>query len=197
MLARRITLTLLPFALAIVACSKEDSAAKPAPAVAKAPDPWFLRPDEQCRFDSTANHADPESLVREFVQRDVQGTFLGRDAWLDSAVECPGRERAGDGYSVVADAEVVPGRTAGDSAKVGVRYTLVGTADANGFRPDMRIVTDTVTVARTRFGWRMVTPSPAAHVLVDVAKKHQRFTSADQWAIDASLTQLRRLQPKR
>ena len=194
----RSCLLVLPFALAVAAaCSKEEPAVKATPVVARTPDPWFLRADEHCGFDSTATHADPQGLVREFVQRDVQGDFLKKDPWLDTAVECPGHEGTKDGYRMVADAEVVGGRTFGDSARVGVRYTLVGSADANGFRPDMRVVTETVTVNRSRFGWRMSTPSPTAHVFVDVAKKRQAFTSADQWAIDASLTQLRRLQPKR
>lgn len=199
MFDKRTRLRLLPLTLAIaaVACSKEDPSPKRAAVVAKAPDPWFLNSDEQCRFDSTATYGDPEALVRAYVERDVQGAFLKRDAWLDAAVECPGRELAEDGYSIVADADVVPGRITGDSAKIGVRYSLVGTADANGFRPDMRVVTESVAVNRSRFGWRIATPSPSAHVFVDVARKRQVFTKADQWALDASLAQLRRLQPKR
>ena len=200
MVARHHNLLLLSLAFAlaaVAACSKKDSAPKGAAVVARAPEPWFMNPDEHCQFDSTTKHSDPEALVREFARRDEQGAFLRSDPWFHAAVECPGHERSPDTYSIVADAEVVPGRIAGDSARVGVRYTLLGVADVNGFRPDMRTVVDTVALYRSRFGWRLVSPAPMPHVTVDVAKKHQAFTRADSWALDAAITQARRFSPRR
>ena len=199
MFCRRYTLAVLPFALALAAgaCGKDDPAPKARAVVAKAPDPWFMNPDERCAFDSTAHHTDPEQLVRDFITRDTQGAFFQSDGWFNGAVECPGRERSTDAYTIVADAEVVPIGTKGDSARVGVRYRLLGDADANGYRPDMRTVTETLTVTRSRFGWRLRSPAPVPHVMVDVAKKRQTFTRADQWALDAAVTQSQRLAPKR
>lgn len=188
---------LLPVVLTIaaVACGREDKRAADAPKVVAAPDPWFMSPDNQCGFDSTANHSDPESLVREFVQRDERGAFLRDDPWFSAAVECPGRERSPSDYVVVASSEIVPLRTNGDSARVGVRYRLLGAASPDGYRPDLKTVVDTVKLARTRFGWRIV-HAPAPHVTVDIAKQHQTFTRADLWAIDASVTQAKRLAPR-
>ena len=196
MTRRHSALALLTFALALAACKKDEPPARPAAVATKAPDPWFVDATSQCQFDSTATHADPEALVREFVARDEKGAFFARDAWLASAVECPGREPGADSYAIVLAAQVVPISTIGDSARVGVRYHLIGTADANGFRPDMRKVTDTLKVNRTRFGWRLSTPVPVPHVHFDVAKQRQVFTRADQWALDAALTQAQRLAPK-
>lgn len=194
---RRLTPPLLVVSLIASACEKEAPPPKPAPAVALAPEPWFLASDAQCGFDSTANHPDPDALVREYVPRDGQGAFLRSDPWLTAAVECPGRERASSEYAIVASAQVVPSRTRGDSAKVGVRYLLLGVADPNGYRPDLRVVTETVAVNRTRFGWRIGSPAPMPHVLVDVARRRQTFTRADQWALDAAVTQAKRLSPQR
>jgi hypothetical protein len=196
MIHPRHILALLPFALAIAACRKDDAGSKAAPVIARAPDPWFVE-DQGCQFDSTANHPDPDGLVRDFVQRDGRGTFFTNDPWFTAAVECPGREHSGAEYTIVAEAAVVPIRTVGDSAKVGVRYRLLGSADANGYRPDLRTVVETVSVNRSRFGWRIATPAPVPHVFVDVAKQRQAFTRADQWALDAALTQANRLSPKR
>jgi hypothetical protein len=194
---RRRTRVLLPviIALAAVACGKDDKRSSAATKVAAAPDPWFMSPDNHCAFDSTANHSDAAGLVREYVQRDVQGAFLRSDAWFNSAVECPGHERSASDYIVVASSDVVPITESGDSARVGVRYRLLGAASPDGYRPDLKTVTDTVKLARTRFGWRIV-HAPTPHVTVDVAKKHQTFTRADLWAIDASVTQAARLAPR-
>jgi hypothetical protein len=199
MIDRRHCLALLPFVLAFAAaaCSKEKPAAKASAAAARAPDPWFAQADQNCQFDSTNIHPDPDGLVREFVTRDAEGTFFVNDPWFASAVECPGRETAGTEYTIVTNAEVVPLRTIGDSARVGVKYTLLGVADANGFRPDLRTVTDTIRVNRSRFGWRIQTPAPVPHVTLDVAKRKQTFTRADLWALDAALTQTKRLSPPR
>ena len=195
---RRRTLVLLPLIVTVtaVACGKDEKRPNAAPKVAAVPDPWFAHPDNQCGFDSTAKHSDPEALVREFVQRDEQGGFLRPDPWFDAAVECPGHERSPSDYVVVASSEVVPLRTSGDSARVGVRYRLLGAASPDGYRPDLKTVVDTVKLARTRFGWRIVR-APAPHVTVDIAKKHQTFTRADLWAIEASVTQAARLSPQR
>ena len=197
---RRRTSILLPallaVAVAVAACGKEDKRAVAAPKAVAAPDPWFVSASNGCAFDSSANHADPESLVREFVQRDETGTFLRDDPWFRTAVECPAQERSANEYVVVASSEIVPLTTRGDSARVGVRYRLLGAASPDGYRPDLKTVVDTVKLARTRFGWRIVR-APAPHVTVDVAKKHQTFTRADLWAIDASVTQAQRLAPRR
>jgi len=195
---RRHSLALLPFALALAAadCKNSESRAKAPAVIAKAPDPWFLDSNAHCQFDSTANHPTAEGLVREFVQRDGQGAFMKSDSWFTAAVECPGREASSAEYSIVDGADVQPLRMNTDSARVGVRYRLLGVADANGFRPDLRTVTETLAVNRSRFGWRLASPAPAPHVLVDIARKRQAFTRADQWAIDAVVTQARRLAPR-
>lgn len=194
---RRRNLVLLPLLLAAatLACNKEDKRASAGPKVVAAPDPWFMSSDNNCAFDSSATHSSAEALVREFVRRDEQGAFLRDDPWFAAAVECPGQERSPSDYVVVASSEVVPLSAAGDSARVGVRYRLLGAASPDGYRPDLKTVTDTVKLARTRFGWRIVR-APAPHVTVDIAKKHQTFTRADLWAIDASVTQARRLAPR-
>lgn len=193
---RRRIFAILPVivAVAAVACGKDEDPAAARPKVTKAPDPWFVAA-ENCGFDSTANHSSAADLMREFVQRDEQGAFLRSDAWFNAAVECPAQERSVSEYVVVASSEVVPIRTNGDTARIGVRYRLLGAASPDGYRPDLKTVMDTVKLARTRFGWRIVR-APAPHVTVDVAKKHQTFTRADLWAIDASVTQAARLAPR-
>ena len=195
---RRRAFALLPFiaTVVVVACNKDEKRPPAAPRVAAAPDPWFMSAETQCGFDSTAIHPDAEALVREFVRRDEAGAFLRADPWFDAAVECPGRERSPSEYVVVASSEVVPLRASGDSARIGVRYHLLGAASPDGYRPDLKTVLDTVKLARTRFGWRIV-GAPAPHVTVDVARKHQTFTRADLWAIDASVTQANRLSRNR
>ena len=195
---RRRIVVLLPLVavLAALACSKPEKQAPAARKVAAAPEPWFLAADSRCGFDTTAHFSDPADLVREFVQRDELGAFLRPDPHFDAAVECPARERSPSDYVVVAASEVVPIRVSGDSARIGVRYRLLGAASPDGYRPDLRTVLDTVKLARTRFGWRIVN-APAPHVTVDVAKRHQTFTRADLWAIDASVTQAKRLAPLR
>ena len=188
---------LLPLLLlfAAAACNREEKQAPIARKSAAAPEPWFLAAESQCGFDSTAHFSDPEDLVREFARRDEQGAFLRADPHFDAAVECPARERSPSEYFVIAGWEIVPLRTSGDSARVGVRYRLLGAASPDGYRPDLKTVIDTVKLARTRFGWRIV-HAPAPHVTVDIAKNHQTFTRADLWAIDASVTQAQRLAPR-
>ena len=195
---RRRAVVLLPalLAVAITACDKAEKRAPATPRVAAVVQPWFASADSRCGFDSTANHSDAMQLVREFVQRDQQGAFLRSDPWFDAAVECPANERSPSEYTVVASSEVVPLRAGGDSARIGIRYRLLGAASPDGYRPDLKTVVDTVKLARTRFGWRIVR-APAPHVTVDIAKKHQTFTRADLWAIDASVTQAQRLSPQR
>ena len=194
----RRTFILLPVLLAVsaTACGKEDKRAVAAPRVVAAPDPWFVSANNGCAFDSTASHSDPQSLVREFVERDERGAFLRDDPWFRTAVECPAQERSPNEYVVVASSEIVPLPARGDSARVGVRYRLLGAASPDGYRPDLKTVVDTVKLARTRFGWRIVR-APAPHVTVDIARQHQTFTRADLWAIDASVTQAKRLAPQR
>src|SRR5688572_10401855 len=80
---RRPSLVLLTIVctIAAVACGGDDKRSTAAPRVVAAPDPWFMSADNNCGFDSTANHTDAEGLVREFVQRDEQGAFLRSDPW--------------------------------------------------------------------------------------------------------------------
>jgi len=59
-----------------------------------------------CGFSRTMDHADPETLVAEYVKRDANGEFMMMDLWFDTATLCPHHETVPDRASVISDSKI-------------------------------------------------------------------------------------------
>lgn len=164
-LARVVTL------LAWVGC-RAGSAAVPA----KRPRPFtraeslaYLDPSAECDFVAHVANPDPIRLVQEYIRRDNDGEFLGRNAWMDTAYACPGHLPAPDAFSVVRRSQVTSAHLSDTVARIVVTSDGVGTVryDSLGpvFTPDARGTVDTFTVTNTPYGWRIEAPQLPMNVL--------------------------------
>jgi hypothetical protein len=168
-------------ALLAAACRGDrNSAAR----LTRAGDPWYLEPSEECGFDSTVVWNDPVALVKEFVQRDGDGEFLAPNTWFNSAVDCPGHEEEPESLVVVGKTTITPLASRADTARVEVSYTRLGSAQTDPgdqlFEPDSGSFADTITVSRSRFGWRIASPADAQRVSAASALARLTFRPADR-----------------
>jgi hypothetical protein len=166
--------TLLSFASACTAeprapASVGTSAASSAGSGASSTPPSST--DDDCGLDSTRAHPEPLALVREFVERDGRGEFARGSTWLSGAVLCPEHLPGPDAFVAIDTMEVLTGAAVvtADSARVPVRYALLGEASPLRFDAAPSVVVDTFLVARTSYGWRVVSPDMPMRIRAAVA----------------------------
>jgi len=163
------------------------SAASAAPSTATVD--WYRNPSEGCDFDTTRAHPDALALVREFVDRDGRGEYALGSEWLPGAVLCPGQLPGPDSFTAIDTVEVLSAQAIlrADSAWVPVRYELLGDASALVFQPTEvpRTRVDTLVVARTAYGWRVVSPDMPMRIRASVALQWN-------WLADSTKSKLRR-----
>lgn len=113
-----------------------------------------------CDLDRNVQTLTPGQLVNAFAARAGAGDFATSGSWLRGVEDCPDREPAQESFHVVRQYSVM----LLDSEAAVVRYLLildeVGT-QAVHFRRAPRIHSDTLTVHRTTYGWRLFPPSPS------------------------------------
>jgi hypothetical protein len=163
----------------LMACSAEprppgaDSgrALAPAPVGAAAASGSSSSDDDGCDLDSTRAHPAPLALVREFVERDARGEFAKGSEWLPGAVRCPGHLPGPDAFMAIDTMEVLTGEAVvtPDSARVPVRYSVLGEASPLHFALAGSVLLDTFVVARTAYGWRVVSPDMPMRIQAAVA----------------------------
>jgi hypothetical protein len=125
---------------------------------------WQRDTATECGLVPVVAHPNAGELVEEYVQRTGAGLFVKRDAWLDTAYECPHRLSVPREFTVVGGSSITPfSRT--DTAveflvgspQLGVLTLGEGRGSAT-FRARSGAVADTFVVARTPYGWRIVAP---------------------------------------
>jgi hypothetical protein len=95
-------------------------------------------------------HADPDSLLREFVHRDSAGQFTQSSEWFKYAVDCPGHEPGPDAATAIRGVTIR--RLSHDSTMV--------RAEARWERArEPGALVETLTVRLTPYGWRVQTPA--------------------------------------
>ena len=101
----------------------------------------------------------PDQLVNAFVTRASAGEFATTGDWLRGAVDCPDREPGSDSFSVVRNYTVALLDSHEDTVRYQLRRNVLG-YETLRFHRLSRISVDTITVHRTRYGWRIRSPSP-------------------------------------
>ena len=140
---------------------------------------------EECDFVAESRHPDPIQLVREFLLRDAEGEFLRPESWLPTATLCPGSIPSFDAATLIEGFEIGPVALDPDTVRVPVTYERVGDMTAGLiFEYTPRIETDTVTVVRTRYGWRIDGPEWRWQVSAHVALDRFQFRPEDRELIE-------------
>ena len=140
-------------------------------------------------------HGDPLALVREYVQRDGSGQFLGESAWRSSAVACPEQLATGDGAALITKVETRAIEVGADTALIEVTYQRAGVLAQQGgeseevssirFVAEPRTEVDTFVVVRDPESWRIHAPMIEQHLLPDAALRGVALAAADRQAIQA------------
>jgi hypothetical protein len=159
-----VTLTLLKGAVAVNdKCGGDSSGMYRKLTSATDDSPWN---DPSCNFKKVSIMGSPERIVKQFVDKDSRGEFIGANpTGLDLAL-CPGGLRAPD----VASIKVISGykienyQVKTDTAEVNVRYDVLGTLsvggpnhDMNTFDSDAKEESVKFELAKTPYGWRFKT----------------------------------------
>jgi|GEM_PF-3388765 len=119
-----------------------------------------------CGFSRTMDHADPETLVAEYVKRDANGEFMMMDLWFDTATLCPHHETVPDRASVISDSKITRASKTDSVAEFEVTYQISGAlvpmagknAGRKMFAPGAIEKKRKIIVAKTPFGWRILNP---------------------------------------
>ena len=122
--------------------------------------------DSTCDFVRINAHPQPEPLSREFVERDQRGEFTGSTDWFNSAVSCPGHEPGPDAVTVVRGHKLRILTRMADTVRAEVVWDRVGYGGYGADAHDAGTDYDTLTAARTAFGWRIVSPALDPHELI-------------------------------
>lgn len=121
-----------------------------------------------CNLDQTVQPLTPGQLVSTFAARAGAGDFASSGTWLRGVEDCPDREPAHESFRVVRQYSVM----LLDSEAAVVRYLLildeVGTQGVH-FRRAPLMHSDTLSVHRTAYGWRLTSPLPWNWVTVSSA----------------------------
>jgi hypothetical protein len=112
---------------------------------------------------------DPVGLVRQYVKRDANGERMEPNPWFQGSVTWPD-EPGYDSHTVIRAFTVVPPKNiAGSSAKIAVRYDVMGWIVASGFIPQEKVEAFEFEVAQTAEGWRIQAPQIDQHILPEIA----------------------------
>ena len=102
-----------------------------------------------CEFAAVLTHPDPDSLLREFVRRDSAGQFTQSSEWFNRAVDCPGHEPGPDIATPIRGVDIRQIDRDSTALRAEVRWERT-------LEPGALI--ETLTVRRTRYGWRVQSP---------------------------------------
>ena len=130
------------------------------------PEPLDALTDSSCEFVRTVAHADPESLINEFVARDARGEFTSSTAWFNGAVTCPGHEPGPDEATQVRSHQLRIIARGRDSVLAEVIWERVGYVGRGADALAPGVDHDTLVALRTEFGWRIASPALDPHVPV-------------------------------
>ena len=129
----------------------------------------YLDSTEACDFVPRDANPDPVGLIAEYIRRDKQGQFLGRNAWLDTAYSCPGHLPGPDMFTVVRSSRIVTTTLSDTLTTILVASDVAGVMgqDSVGpvFEPGSRTRVDTFVVSNTPYGWRIDLPQLPDNVL--------------------------------
>jgi hypothetical protein len=154
---------------------------------------WQRDTGSDCGLVPAVAHANAGHLVEEYLARTGAGQFVKRDAWLDTAYECPHRLSVPKEFTVVGGSSITPfSRTDTtvaflvESPALGVLTLGTGRAGGASYLARSGVVADTFVVTRTPYGWRIVTPLlpervVATTVLADAA--HFPLKASDRAAL--------------
>ena len=139
--------------------------------------------DSDCGFVRVSGHANPDSLIAEFLRRDAAGEFLETNDWFSGATDCPDHEGGPDTYTLIASYEIRPLARLDTSVAVEVRSHRLGlvTAGVSGsqFDEDLGEIVDTVRARRTGYGWRIASPALRLFVRADAPARRLGLLPAD------------------
>ena len=196
--------------LAVLAC--QSKAPRPAARSQPADSIIALAPSDtgdRCGFVPAAAHPDPLGLVRDLAARDARGAFLEAAAWLDTAYLCPLHLPGPDAYQLTSGSAVRPPRIDGAFARIPVQYVVIGSSSyevpdsvtraegvMEGFKPLLAEVrTDTVTLVRTVYGWRIVQPAPPERLDARTALATRHYWTGARAAIEQAVAGAPALEP--
>lgn len=165
-----ISTTRLPLLLVVLAACQPRSDGSPSqPAWSDAIDPASGVAGD-CGFVKAFAHPNGRALLNDFLARDAAGEFLQSDPWFDGATDCPTHEPGPDRYALIFSyTPSVSDKADGlmQAVMTSRRFGYVGADSARRptFVLDTGIVIDTLTLRRTRYGWRVVSPALRQMVL--------------------------------
>ena len=145
--------------------------------------------DDGCNADSTAEHSNPQLLVREYLDRGGRGELLSSSPWHDGAVECPGHTPGFDSGTLVTGWSLSTLRETADSVAFQVAFDRHSeiTQDSVGMYlvPAAGVELDTIVAVRKPYGWRLGGFEFQPHVLPTGAKAHLQLRETDRRLIDS------------
>ena len=161
----------------------EQAAAEVPPALSVVESDTVTGVDSDCGFVRVSGHADPDSLIAEFLRRDAAGEVMQANDWFSGATDCPHHEGGPDTYTLIASYEIRPLARLDTSVAVEVRSHRLGlvTAGVNGsqFDEDVGEIADTVRARRTGYGWRIASPALRLFVRADAPARRLDLLPAD------------------
>lgn len=148
-----------------------------------------LDPDalgEECGLIAESRYPDPVQLVREYLVRDADGEFLLAEPWLPTATLCPNSIPGYDVATLIEGFEIGQVVLHPDTVRVPVTYERIGEMSSGlAFEHQPRIETDTFTVIRTRYGWRIDGPEWWWQVSAYTALDRFQFMPEDRELIES------------
>ncbi len=147
----------------VAACRPSGRDGSAAAATADAIDPATGVPAD-CGFVKAFAHPNGRALLNDFLASDAEGQFLQSDEWFSGAVDCPDHEPGPDGYTLIERYTPAVDQLADTLMQAIVTSRRLGYVGSDGnsrptFALDTGTTIDTVTVRRTTYGWRVVSPA--------------------------------------
>jgi hypothetical protein len=111
--------------------------------------------EASCLFEKIMAHPDPSVLLKEHVRLDSEGKLRTTDTWIDGAVDCPGHLGGPDTYRMIASYEIGEVLVRDSVATAAVTFQRLASVASDTFAVDTTRRVETVTMIKTRFGWRI------------------------------------------
>lgn len=120
-----------------------------------------------CDFSEASNYPDPETLLRQFLEKDALGHFMIEDPWLESAVLCPSSDGDSESTNIISKYEYSLKNQNDFSKDYEVTYWIEGALELASTKKagietshytlttQTKRVTELITLLRTKKGWRL------------------------------------------
>jgi hypothetical protein len=186
-MARHLLLALI----ALCACSstRDESPVKQRPVVSQEAPAVAIEDDDGCMADTAHVHSAPRALLEAFLERDGRGDFMRTDRWNATAVECPGHTPGWDEATVVTNWTVTTLMEHQDTAQYAVAFSRYGrtSQDTVGLYlvAGPSTETDTVTLVRKAYGWRIGGYQYNPHVLPAALRGQRNLRARDEHILDS------------